>query len=103
MRILCFKRSKYNFIFEKFKRFKIISVFQVDISLEGRTWAMAEVPDMMSNLIRPSPVISDTWPYPPAVVKQHFLPPRTFVVLSAQVGNVRHVESIFWLHKIYNS
>ena len=59
----------------------------MDISLEGRTWAMAEVPDMMSNLVRPNPAISDTWPYPPAVVTQHVLPPRTFVVLSAQVGS----------------
>ena len=86
--IVCFMDSREYQETKMNVQFSLL-VFQVAFSLEGRTWALAEIPNLTSNLVRPSPVISDTWPDPPAVVKQHFLPPRTFVVLSAQVGQLK--------------
>ena len=53
--------------------------------MDGRTWSLSEVPEFLDQLIAPCPIISERWPDPPAVVKQHFLPQRSFVVLSAQV------------------
>ena len=55
----------------------------VNIPLEGRAWALHEVPESTYPVL-PSPVPA-RWPDPPAVVTQHAIPSRKFVVLSAQV------------------
>ena len=55
----------------------------INIPLEGRTWALHEVPESTYPVL-PSPVPAK-WPDPPAIVTQHALPSRKFVVLSAQV------------------
>ncbi|XP_028403590.1 nuclear pore complex protein Nup155-like isoform X2 [Dendronephthya gigantea] len=54
----------------------------VNTPLEGRAWALHEVPEAMYPML-PSPVPMK-WPDPPTVVTQHALPSRKFVVLSAQ-------------------
>ncbi|CAB3985686.1 nuclear pore complex Nup155-like [Paramuricea clavata] len=61
---------------------KTLQESSVNIPLEGRTWALHEVPESTYPVL-PSPVPA-MWPDPPAVVTQHALPSRKFVVLSAQ-------------------
>lgn len=56
-----------------------------NIPLEGRAWALHEVPESTYPIL-PSPVPMK-WPDPPTVVTQHAQPSRKFVVLSAQVSN----------------
>ena len=72
---------------------KTLQESSINIPLEGRTWALHEVPESTYPVL-PSPVPAK-WPDPPAVVTQHALPSRKFVVLSAQVntctGIIKHV------------
>ena len=51
---------------------------QVSFPVDGRSWAIAEVP----NLAEP---ISSLHPLPPAIVTQHTQQQRRFVLLTAQV------------------
>ncbi|XP_031566645.1 nuclear pore complex protein Nup155-like [Actinia tenebrosa] len=71
---------------------------QVTLPLDGRTWAVSEVPDFAANLISPCPVLFEKWPEPPIVVKQHALPQRSFVLLSAKgsylMSSYRPVEQL---------
>ena len=58
---------------------------QVTVPMEGRTWSLSEVPEFGGNMISDCPIVSDRWPDPPAVVRQHATNQRCFVALSAQV------------------
>ncbi|XP_015777297.1 PREDICTED: nuclear pore complex protein Nup155-like [Acropora digitifera] len=57
---------------------------QVTVPMEGRTWSLSEVPEFGGNMISDCPIVSDRWPDPPAVVRQHATNQRCFVALSAQ-------------------
>lgn len=57
---------------------------QVTVPMEGRTWSLSEVPEFGGDMISESPIVSDRWPDPPAVVRQHASSQRSFVALSAQ-------------------
>jgi hypothetical protein len=63
----------------------LLLFLKVTLPLDGRTWAVSEVPDFAASLISPCPVLFEKWPEPPVVVKQHALPQRSFVLLSAKV------------------
>jgi nuclear pore complex protein Nup155 len=68
---------------------KTLQESSVNIPLEGRAWALHEVPESTYPEL-PSPVPAK-WPDPPAIVTQHALPSRKFVVLSAQVNSCSDV------------
>lgn len=61
-----------------------IKEMQVTVPMEGRTWSLSEVPGIGSGIISECPILSDRWPDPPAVVRQHASSQRSFVALSAQ-------------------
>lgn len=63
---------------------KTLQESSVITRLDGRVWAVHEVPESTYPAL-PSPVPSK-WPDPPAIITQHAQPARKFVVLSAQVG-----------------
>lgn len=57
---------------------------QVTVPMEGRTWSLSEVPEFGGNMTSECPILSNRWPDPPAVVRQHASSQRSFVALSAQ-------------------
>lgn len=61
--------------------------------MEGRTWSLSEVPEFGGSLISECPIISERWPDPPAVVRQHAATHRSFVALSAQVSQTTASQS----------
>lgn len=61
---------------------KTLQESSVITRLDGRVWAVHEVPESTYPAL-PSPVPSK-WPDPPAIITQHAQPARKFVVLSAQ-------------------
>ena len=86
--LLCSSPSEENDVLwsispDTFPFQKTLQESSVNIPLEGRAWALHEVPES-TYLVLPSPVPA-RWPDPPAVVTQHAIPSRKFVVLSAQV------------------
>ena len=61
--------------------------------MEGRTWSVSEVPEFQNLNIAQFPVSSESWPDPPAVVRQHASSQRSFVVLTAQVRQWLELKS----------
>lgn len=57
---------------------------QVTVPMDGRTWSLSEVPAFGNNLHSHCPIVRDQWMEPPAVVKQHGSPQRSYVALSSQ-------------------
>ena len=55
---------------------------QVSFTVDGRSWAIAEMPN-------PAEPFSSPHPLPPAIVTQHVQQQRRFVLLTAQVCSSR--------------
>ena len=53
--------------------------------MDGRTWSLSEVPEFGNNMLSHCPIVRDQWMEPPAVVRQHASPRRSYVALSSQV------------------
>ncbi len=72
---------------------------QVNISLEGRTWAIAE-----SILPGELAAISSSTSLPPSVVTQHAHPPRQFILVSTQgsylINKQRPVDQLQYLLEV---
>ena len=57
---------------------ELITIAQVSFTVDGRSWAIAEVPN-------PAEPLRSPYPLPPAIVTQHVQQQRRFVLLTAQV------------------
>lgn len=57
---------------------------QVTVPMDGRTWSLSEVPEFGNNMLSHCPIVRDQWMEPPAVVRQHASPRRSYVALSSQ-------------------
>ena len=54
--------------------------------IEGKTWCATEIPDYSNANHIPPIHFACHWPEPPAIVSQHVLPQRRFVMLSPKVN-----------------
>eukprot|EP00795_Rhopilema_esculentum_P004293 gene4293-20493_t len=61
---------------------------QVSSAIEGKTWCVSEIPDYSNPNHIPEAFFSCLWPEPPAIVNQHVLPRRRFVLLSPKGSHV---------------
>ena len=66
--------------------------------MDGRTWSLSEVPEFGNNMLSQCPIVRDQWMEPPAVVRQHASPRRSYVALSSQV---RTWSANLYVHKLF--
>ncbi|XP_070562899.1 nuclear pore complex protein Nup155-like [Ptychodera flava] len=64
---------------------------QINTTIESHTWALDEVPAILPRLVQQGQ--PEQLPEPPAVVVQHMLPHRRFVLLSSQGSHLFNVLS----------
>ena len=58
------------------------------IKIESETWSVTEIPDYINDTSLPYHLFNNEIPDPPAMVTQHILPPRKFVLLSTEVCKI---------------
>ncbi|XP_057299970.1 nuclear pore complex protein Nup155-like [Hydractinia symbiolongicarpus] len=56
--------------------------------IDGHTWCLTEIPDFSDTSGVPYYLFNEEFPDPPAVVTEHVLPIRRFVLLSAQGSHI---------------